>query len=240
MSESKHRAIIYGAGRIGMCLGGCLLSSGWTVLFVGRKRLIDEIKEHDNKLKISDFRGSEMSLEYDNNNFLFCEKLSSNDVQEGDYILITVKRAASEEVAEELKALDLPKVNVISFQNGVGNKDIYEKNLPKQNVLTAIFGANVIKYDDEPHFRLATTNPALIEKNSISDILYRGLIYGQENGTPYIDCEIRDDMQSIMYGKLLLNLNNAVNALVGKTLYDELAARPVRVFKIDFFFFFCF
>lgn len=228
-------AVIYGAGRIGMCLGCCLLSSGWRVTFVGRERLLNEIKENDNTLIFSDFRGGKCEYKYTgekDDNFQFTTKLKAEDLDENDFILITVKRAQSEQVANELKELNLgKKVIIVSFQNGVDNKQIYVQHVPENVILTAIFGANVIKIDDEPHFRLATTNPAMIEYfSNESKILADALQKGKETNSPYVDCELHKEMESVVYGKLLLNLNNAVNALCGLPLQEELAERDVNLF----------
>ncbi|MER7186433.1 ketopantoate reductase C-terminal domain-containing protein, partial [Streptomyces hyaluromycini] len=40
--------------------------------------------------------------------------------------------------------------------------------------------------------------------------------------------EPRDDMRQVQHAKLLMNLNNAVNALSGLPLRDQLGARPYR------------
>ena len=42
-------------------------------------------------------------------------------------------------------------------------------------------------------------------------------------------CRAHDDMQSVLWGKLLLNLNNSLNALSGLSLHDQLMDRRWRV-----------
>ena len=41
-------------------------------------------------------------------------------------------------------------------------------------------------------------------------------------------CKLSDDMLGIAWGKLLINLNNAVNALSGRTLLEQLRERDYR------------
>ena len=220
-------------------MGSCLMSAGWTVTFVGRDSLLDAIKENDNKLVFSDFRGGETTYTYTGDKddlFQYTTNLKHDDIHEGDFILITVKREQSKDVAEELQSLGIDKkVIIVSFQNGVGNKEIFMDSFPDQTVLTAIFGANVIKFDDSPHFRLATTNPALVEDScDASKELRDALGAGKEENKPYVDCELHKDMESMIYGKLLLNLNNAVNALCGLPLQDELSERSVWISPSSF------
>ena len=224
----RRRATVIGAGRIGLYLGGCLLHAGWRVRFVGRKEFGHEIAENG-ALILSNVQQQEFSLPFDNDSFSYKENLEQGDISEEEFVIICVKRADSEKIAKDLAALELPKFNLISFQNGVDNTKSYS-DIVKSGFtsISAIFGPNVIKVDQKKaHFKLATSNPIIIEKTEVTEVLKTGFMNGKTTNGPFLECEISPTIRGVMYGKLMLNLNNPINALTGMPLKDELSNRKV-------------
>lgn|SRR3990167_2334407 len=223
-----RRATVVGAGRIGLYLGGCLLYAGWKVRFVGRKEFGNQIAENG-ALILSNLQ-QQFELKFDNDLFTYKEKLEKGDIESGDFLIICVKRADSEKIAQELLALEISNFNLISFQNGVDNTKTYCDILKNVQFtpISAIFGPNVIKVDDQiAHFKLATSNPIIIEQTEHSEILQAAFTHGKTAEGPFLECEITQNLRGVMFGKLMLNLNNSINALTGLPLKDELRSKKV-------------
>ncbi|WP_455734231.1 2-dehydropantoate 2-reductase, partial [Burkholderia stabilis] len=110
---------------------------------------------------------------------------------------------------------------VISFQNGLHNADVLRDALPQATVLAGMVPFNVIEREPGAFHQgsagvlAADASPAL---QPFADAFARA-------GLPLAR---HRDMRAVQWAKLLLNLNNAVNALANLPLRDELAQRAYR------------
>ena len=213
--SASPKICIYGAGSVGCYVGGRLQAAGAEVGFVGRARLADELRRHG--LHLSDFHGADLRVP--------AEKLRYATTPDGaadaDLILVTVKSAATEEAGHELAPVLKPGAVVLSLQNGVGNATALRHGLLDRTVLDGMVPFNVLHRGDgafhqgsEGHLA-ATEHPAL---RSALPLFERA-------GLPL---ELHTDLLSVLWAKLLLNLNNPVNALSGLPLKQELAQRDYR------------
>jgi 2-dehydropantoate 2-reductase len=114
---------------------------------------------------------------------------------------------------------------VVSLQNGVANVAVLRARLGAQRAIVAgMIPYNVVPYrtaDAAPRFHRATSGTALI------DAAAGGL--GALLHTPEAPFGTHRDMAGVLWGKLILNLNNALNALSGLPLARQLADRRWRV-----------
>ncbi len=206
---------IYGAGSIGCYIGGRLQAGGAHVSFVGRERLAREISEHG--LHLSDFLGADFQVKPADILFATAPAAAAS----ADLVLVTVKSAGTSEAAQELSKVLKPDALVISFQNGLGNADVLRTQLTRQTVLTGMVPFNVVNrgqgkfhqgsegaLEAEQHARLAPWLPLFVKA-----------------GLPLM---ARANMREAQWAKLLLNLNNAINALSDIPLKAELAQRAYR------------
>lgn len=216
MSEhAKPRIAIYGAGSVGGYLGGRLHEHA-RVTYIGRRRVIDALR----------LRGLAWSDLYGHRGHIPARSLDLQidpfTAAKANLILITVKSSATEAAARELARVIAPGVPVISFQNGLHNTEILRAILPKHPVLAGMVPFNVLQ-----------RGPGIFHQGSAGDLM----VEANHALTPFLPLfaaaglplSVRDDMPAVQAAKLLLNLNNAVNALSGLPLREELSQRAWRL-----------
>jgi 2-dehydropantoate 2-reductase len=207
---------IYGAGSIGCYIGGRLLAAGSEVSFVGRARMGEQLRG----------RGIALSHYDDRRWHVPPERIEvSTDAATAaaaDLVLVTVKSAATPTAAAELANVLRPGAIVVSFQNGVGNADVLRAALPNNAVLEGMVPFNVIE-----------CAPGAFHQGTAGELELRHTPALQ----PFVD-EFKKaglpltqhaDMLPVQWAKLLLNLNNAINALSNRPLKEELSQRAYRV-----------
>ncbi len=209
------RICIFGAGSIGCYLGGRLLQAGTDVILIGRERLRQTFNEHP--LVVSDYLG----LNYQHS-MSATEFVTDPDVAaEADLVLVTVKSAATDEVGRTLNPFLKAGTLVISMQNGVSNADRLKEQLPHCTVLAGMVPFNVLQ-QAPGHFHQGTEGHLMAAYDPALD---NALAWFEKAGLPL---ELRQDMTSVMWSKLLLNLNNPINALSDIPLKAELSQRGYR------------
>lgn len=213
MSTLKSVAVA-GAGSIGCFVGGMLRAGGHPVSLLARPRLIEDINRHG--LKVTSFEGIEHRLTP-------AEIKLSGDPSifaDADIILVTVKSDDTAGIADLIARHARKDAVIVSLQNGTGNVAVLREALPDHDVLAGMVPFNVVSMG-EGHFHRATSGDILLEKDdpdiakllSRSELVFRSV----------------DDIEGVQWGKLLVNLNNALNALSGLPLRDQLAQRSWRV-----------
>jgi len=210
------RVVVYGAGAIGCFVAAHLARAGLAPLIIGRPRVVDPLRVSG--LSISDHSGVSFHVAAASMQFG-----TAADIRSGDLILVTVKSAATHSVADEIDAVVAGGngLSIVSLQNGLGNADRLSARLPNARVFAGMVPYNVAQIDPT-RFHRGTEGVLCIERREGSaDIL--GLIRGA-------GLAIKDnaDMTGVLWGKLLMNLNNAVNALSGLPLKQQLETRGYR------------
>ncbi|MFF0269718.1 2-dehydropantoate 2-reductase [Kribbella sp. NPDC004536] len=204
---------IYGAGGIGCYVGGRLAAAGAPVTFVGRARMASEVAVHG--LRLTDYLGADLRV--DDVRF----ETTPAGAADADLVLVTVKSAATPVAADELAAVLKPGAVVVSFQNGVRNADVLRERLPEQVVVTGMVPFNVLNRGGGA-FHQGTAGKLDVQRDAALE--------------PYVDAFERaglpltqhDDILPVQWSKLLLNLNNPINALSDLPLRDELSQRAYR------------
>ena len=111
---------------------------------------------------------------------------------------------------------------MISFQNGIRNFDLLEKGLGDRfEVARGLVPYNVA-YLGEGRFHKGVAGVLWAED------LPRTRALSERVGDGPAKLCLSNDMPGLAWGKLLINLNNAVNALSGRTLLEELKQRDYR------------
>ncbi|MEH1123150.1 2-dehydropantoate 2-reductase [Micromonospora sp. CPCC 206061] len=204
---------VYGAGSIGCYVGGRLAATGSEVVFVGRERLARQIAGHG--LTLTDWRGAALRVPAPR------YETVSDPVADANLVLVTVKSAATAEAGAELAGRLKPGAVVISFQNGLHNADLLRERLPSVTVLPGMVAFNVVNQGDG-RLHGATEGGLEVQRHAA---LAGYTAAFQRAGLPLLQ---HDDMTGVQAAKLLLNLNNAVNALSGLPLKAQLSRRPYR------------
>lgn len=207
---------IFGAGSIGCYLGGQLAHAGAEVTFIGRQRFKSEIEA--NSLTLTHFERDEIALTPDQ----FTFSLDAKDIGLADIILLTTKSQDTLEAAQAIKAHAKADAIIISFQNGISNPEVLRGTL-SQDVLGAVVPFNVTgkgpgKFHCGTEGDLTVENidnPRLVSLQNLFAKAGQGLA-------------ISNNILAVQWGKLLVNLNNALNTLTGGTLKGGLLQRDYR------------
>lgn len=210
-----HKIVIYGAGSIGCYVGGRLAASGSDVTFIGRERIGNELEAHG--LHLTDYLGADLRVPAEKVQFATSAEAAAG----ADLVLVTVKSAATEQAGKELSAVLRPDTIVVSFQNGISNAEVLGRSLEGRPVITGMVQFNVI---NSGNGKFHQGSEGTVEAEA-DPMLADWLDAFRHAGLPL---EVHDDMQAILWAKLLLNLNNPINALSGLPLKEELSQRDFR------------
>ncbi|MEV5876957.1 2-dehydropantoate 2-reductase [Streptomyces sp. NPDC052101] len=208
----KPRFAVLGAGSIGCHLGGHLVAAGYDVTLIGRTAAMAVLRE----------RGLTLSTSVRPPVHLSPDRLTLATGAEAaagaDYVLVTVKSAGTEAAARDLAAHLAPGTVVVSFQNGLHNPATLRAALPGRTVLAGMVPYNVV--GSEPGtVHQGMPGRLMTEPDERLFAAFRAA---------HLAIEARTDMPEVQHAKLLMNLNNAINALSGLPLRDQLGLRAYR------------
>lgn len=205
------RIAVFGAGAIGCWVGGRLSAGGADVTLIGRARVIDELA---GGVKVSDVHGGTV---------LATPALATeaSGAASAELVLVTVKSAATAEAGRELAPVLAKDAVIVSLQNGVRNVRVLRDALPDHKVLAGMVPFNVVRRGPGTYLR-ATTGTLMFDASDAVAPLSEACLKAD------LPFELRDDMPAVQWSKLVLNLNNAINALSGVPLAQELADREFR------------
>lgn len=206
---------VFGAGSIGCYVGGRLAAGGARVGFIGRERLARETREHG--LHLTDWQGADLRVPPSRVNF----GSDTAPAARADLVLVTVKSAATADAGATLAPLLKPGAVVISFQNGLHNTEALRERLPGRAVLTGIVEFNVVHRGGGAFHQGSEGGLEVEDHPALAPFLEAFAAAG-------LPLERHQDMVAVQWGKLLLNLNNAINALSGVPLKEELSQRAFR------------
>lgn len=206
---------VFGAGSIGCYVGGRLSAAGTSVILVGRARLGSVLQAQG--LRLSDYRGWQHQLAATELHF----SSDAAALADADLVLVTVKSGDTAAAAPTLAAMLKPGALVISLQNGLHNAELLAKLLPQHTVLTGMVPFNVAQ-TAPGHFHQGSEGELAVQAHPQLEKFRSAFA---KAGLPLSE---HADMKAVQWAKLLLNLNNAVNALSGLPLKTELEQGDYR------------
>ncbi|HEX2763542.1 MAG TPA: 2-dehydropantoate 2-reductase [Allosphingosinicella sp.] len=208
------RVAIFGAGSVGCFIGGAWAAAGVPVTFIGRERIAAEVGEHG--LTLSDYGGWRVRLDRPD----FTTKAAA--LKRADIIALCVKSTATASAAREIARNASKGALVVSFQNGVSNVD----------TLRAAFKDRFEAVRGMVPYNVAHLGQGRFHKGVAGDLVAKDVpllsALAEAVGLGPAQLRLEKDMAAIAWGKLLINLNNAVNALSGRTLLEQLKQRDYR------------
>ena len=204
---------VAGAGSIGCFVGGMVAAAGRKVALLARPRVIGDIRDHG--LRLSGFDGLEQRLGADR------LTLSEDPAILADVgaVLVTVKSADTADIAELIARHAPEEAVIVSLQNGVGNVAVLRRHLPGRRVLAGMVPFNVVALGDG-RFHRASSGDIVIERDAAAT--------AGRLSVPGLTMRATDNITGVQWGKLLVNLNNALNALGDLPLRQQLAQRSWR------------
>lgn len=208
--------VIAGAGSIGCFVGGLLQQAGNDVTYLGRARILDALREND--LRLTDFAGLDAHI---TPQFLDEDPAS---MATADMILVTVKSGATETMANLITQYAPKTALVVSLQNGMENAAHLKTALPDHDVRAGMVPFNVVP-GPPGHYHRATSGDIVIEAGPND--------WAKTLSSPDLRFIDSNQIEAVQWGKLLLNLTNAVNALSGLPLLEMLQNRAWRRLMAD-------
>lgn len=206
---------IFGAGSIGAFVGGTLRAAGSNVVLIGRAKMGERIRRQG--LLLTDLQGREIGLAP--SEIAYSEDPAA--IADADLILVTVKSADTADAASTIRSHARSTALVISLQNGIGNAATLRKILTGMTVIGGMVPFNVVQMGERRLHR-GTEGELTIEQNPALDRWQAAFTAAH---LPLLQSA---DFAAVQWGKLLLNLNNPINALSDLPLKTELSQRAYR------------
>ncbi|UWU93058.1 2-dehydropantoate 2-reductase [Bradyrhizobium sp. CB1015] len=205
--------VVAGAGAIGCFVGGMLAGAGRRVALLVRPRVKTEIERFG--LLLTDFDGSETKLGA--GQLALSEDPSI--LHSAGIVLVTVKSADTAAVAGLIAQHAPEDAVIVSFQNGIGNVAVLRERLGGRSVLAGMVPFNVIAMGDGRFHRSTSGDIHVGEDpdNTAAALSVSGLTVRASR-----------DITGVQWGKLIINLNNALSALSDMPLAAQLANRDWR------------
>jgi 2-dehydropantoate 2-reductase len=205
-----------GAGAVGCWIGGCLAAAGVPVTFVGRPRVLGALREHG--LVLTDLDGGSRAVAAS------ALSLAAAPPQgpAATLVLLCVKSGATADAAAELARALPAGTLVVSMQNGISNPALARAHAPRLTVLPGMVGCNVVELAAGRYHRATSGELAAQDHPALR-------AWQPAFAAAGVPLELQADLAPLQWGKLLLNLNNPVNALSGLPLRAQLLERDLRV-----------
>jgi len=216
--KSGRPIVVAGAGSIGCFVGGMLAGAGHRVALLARSRVIGEILAHD--LRLTSFDGFDRAIGA--SALTLSEKPSI--FQDAAVVLVTVKSADTADMADSIASHAPDDAIIVSLQNGVGNVATLRERLAGRPVLGAMVPFNVVSLG-EGQFHRSTSGDIYLEQDAA--------LTADKLSVPGLKMRASGNIVGVQWGKLIVNLNNALNALSGLPLREQLAQRAWRALFAD-------
>ncbi len=208
--------IVLGAGAIGCYVGGRLAAQGQSVCLVGRPHAMEPLAREG--LTITDLDGYRAHVPAAQ--LRLAATLAEAAPGPDTVVLLCVKSGATDSAARELAAACAPGTPVISLQNGVDNVARIATQAPNLKALAGMVPYNVVLRGAQVH--RATAGAIQLQRDAATEPV--AAVFNAAG----LATVLPDDIRAVQWGKLLLNLNNPVNALSNLPLRDELLDRDCR------------
>jgi 2-dehydropantoate 2-reductase len=212
-SPARGPVIVAGAGSIGCFVGGLLADAGWKVALLARQRIIGEIAA--NGLHLTSIEGLDRRLP--------AQAVGATDdpaaMRDAAFVLVAVKSTDTAAMADLIAQHAPPSAVIVSLQNGVDNVGLLRERLSPRKVLAGMVAFNVVTLGNGRYHR-ATSGDLVVEQDDAG--------VASHLNVPGLAVTASSNMPGVQWGKLLLNLNNAINALSGLPLRDQLSRRAWR------------
>ncbi|MFG6462345.1 2-dehydropantoate 2-reductase [Roseateles sp. DXS20W] len=210
--------LVMGAGAVGCFVGGLTQLAGVPVHFVGRPRVLGALRKHG--LRVTDQDGLDRHIPP-------LQLRLHEEPPAGlkpDLVLLCVKSGATAAAATEL-GLTLPEgTPVVSLQNGIANTPQARALAPQLHWHAGMVPFNIAELAPGHYHR--GTGGALAAQGGAADVALAA--WQTALAGVGMKLKLHADLAPVQWGKLLMNLNNPVNALSGRPLRDELLERGYR------------
>jgi 2-dehydropantoate 2-reductase len=212
------KVAIFGAGSTGCYLAGELALAGLDVSLICRPRIKENIMAAGG-IHLTDY------LELDKV-VMPSQLLTDLKDETYDLVFVTVKCHQLKGAVATLLTMTHSQSSLVLMQNGLGSLDIVANALKQQHgsrqLLLGITPFNVLQKANAV-FHKGTEGGFMFQEHKVLLPIYHALT---AHG---FSCELKTDFESVIHGKLLLNLNNALNAIIDLPIKQQLSQRQTRI-----------
>lgn len=215
------KILVIGAGGVGIGIAASVASQGADVSIYARSKTAKAIRQNG-------IRRTGLFTHYEIKDIPVYEDYRDIPKNTFDYIFITSKTTANEEIADNLNShreILKNSTNIIIFQNGFGNDEHYLKYFTKKQV----YCARVITGFKRPERHISEvtvyTEPILLGslQNESSKHLQEIADLITSSG---IRCEVSDEVDKYLWAKMIYNCTlNPLGAILDVT-YGQLTENP--------------
>jgi 2-dehydropantoate 2-reductase len=202
---------VVGGGAIGGLVGGLLAADNKDVTVVGRQDFADTVRSSGLSIKRID--GEILNIRPR-------VTTSIRDIKSADALMLCVKSQDTVEVCESIKDYISPDMIIFSLQNGVRNRDLIRSVLKNNRIVRTVVMFNSVYI-----------KPGEISQGSDGSLIVEDLTWARETVNFINDslkkaglgCIYEDNIEGVMWSKLLFNLMNAVAAATNLGAKDIMA-----------------
>jgi len=216
------KVAVMGAGCIGAWVGARLAAVGAQVTLIGRARLRDSIDQGG--IFACSLQGDIAAP----GAHQLTVALGPEAVENAQLVIISVKGRDTVAAARSIAPHLHEDAVLVSLQNGLNNPDRIRSALPGHTVVAGMVPFNVVWEDRPPedgvYLRQATSGEVVLGHSDRDAVVQLVELFGRSG----VGVHQHPDMTAVQWAKLVLNLNNAINALSGRSLRDELQHRGYR------------
>ncbi|MEL6681849.1 MAG: 2-dehydropantoate 2-reductase [Pseudomonadota bacterium] len=201
---------VFGAGSIGCYVGGMLAAAGRPVTLIGRDAMMTALGEGVTATALDGTQCHAKPFVTTN----------PEDLAGSSMVLVCVKSNDTSAAVQILRRHAPPDARIISLQNGLTNADTLSDVLGPDRITAGMVGFNVVQQG--PSEFAQTTQGDIVLDPSGSDL-------ARHLGATPITARTHRNIEGVLWSKLLLNLNNPLNALSGIGLRAQLESRDWRL-----------
>jgi len=218
LENSDPHIVVAGAGSIGCFVGGLLAAAGRNVTLLARPRIAAEVRAHG--LTLTDLDGMAVQVNAD----AIGISTDAAILARADLVLVSVKSRDTDAMGSLINTHTARGAPVISLQNGVSNGADLRRLLPARDVRAGMVPFNVVPMGQGCYHR-AVEGDIVIEAGAgdLASVLT----------VPHLACLESREIENVQWGKFLMNLNNALNALSGLPVEAQLKDRNWRRLMAD-------
>jgi len=227
MAQKIPHILIFGTGSVGGYIGGRLIQAGQNKLatphnlsvhidLLARKTMVDHLKRAGLTLTHHSLPSYHLPRE----RLHSFDKIS--DCPRPDLIALCVKSQDTKTAAQQIKKAgwDAP---IISWQNGVGNIEQLQDSLPGHMIIPAMVPFNITR--PQPSVFHCGTGGTLHMGVSDHPLVELFTALMAKAGEPV---HMTAEIEAYQWGKLIINLNNALNSLHSRALRAGFMDRDYR------------
>ena len=214
-----QKIVIAGAGSVGCYVGATLAAAGRDTTLLLRPQRAEHVRQQGIRVTDLDSRNTLVGAD----RFTLATE-PSTALAAADVVLVCVKSGDTASIAAGIAKHAPRQAIILSLQNGIGNEEVMAPLIAPRQALPGVVEFNTVL--DE-----ANAAKPLVVHRATSGGLYIPEGHAALQSLLAVEglkVTAAVDMRGIAWGKLLLNLNNAINALSGLPLAQQLAQRDWR------------